>query len=112
MRYAGMADLGHGRKRGARPDPGSFTPESGLPTDCPSFLPLGPVERLFLAQLGLAENSVEVQLPGRVEVDRRSRGAISRHGHFSASSTIPFASAAGRWVRCIQCLKVLGCQCQ
>src|SRR5262249_43284888 len=31
-----------------------------------------------LAQLGLAENCVEVQLSSRIEVDRRSRGAFSR----------------------------------
>jgi hypothetical protein len=34
----------------ARPDPGGFAPESGLPTNCPELPALGPVERLLLAQ--------------------------------------------------------------
>ena len=45
-------------------------------------------EGLLMAQLGLAQNSVGVQLSGRVEVE--SRGAFSRHGHFSASSNNTF----------------------
>jgi hypothetical protein len=34
----------------ARPEPGGFTPESGLPTDCHELPVLGSVERLLLAQ--------------------------------------------------------------
>jgi hypothetical protein len=34
------------------------------------------------------------------------------HGFQCQFQIIPFVSATGRWVRCIQCLKFLRCQCQ